>query len=322
MQQPEPVSLDTAYKILTARTGRSWTRTEFFTAVIERSLPLVGTTPADTRPVIRGFGHEYHARLEGPRPYAALLTSNIRDLSAHGQTVTDAVALSPWHEGYMTWEQIKNRRKQMNRAAHTPATWEEQWPDCPWSEGEIMGEHATAVFSPPVLVTDATCRVPAATIEELVVAADEELVPQGPMAEPADTNSEFVSADSLPLELEAVNGESANAGEKAAESSVTTTANGSAQVAAVPVVNAVRHRVRRDALHVAFDKAIARAGNFETADVRLQLKELALASEPPFTGQVQGDAFMYTNEENAVVPLTRDAFYARLKRMRSKKTGD
>ena len=320
MQQPEPVSLDTAYKILAARTGRPWTRADFFTAVIQMSLPLVSTTPADTRPVIRYFDREHDARMDGPRPYAALLTSHIRDLSAHGEVMTAAVALAPWHDGYRSWEQIKNRRKEMNRAAHTPATWNQQWPDCPWSDGEIMGEDDTAYFSPPVLVTDATCRVPPETIQELICAHDQQLALQGTTAL-GDPDAVSVST-SMSSNLQVAQHENPGAEERMAGSSLPATADSPVQGGAVPIVKVKRHRLRRDALHVVIDKAIARAGNLDTADVGLQLRELALASEPPFTGEVQGNALMYTDEENKVVPLTRNALDARLRRAKKGKTGD
>jgi hypothetical protein len=47
----------------------------------------------------------------------------------------------------------------------------------------------------------------------------------------------------------------------------------------------------------------------------LQLKNLALAGDaPPFTGGVDGSALVYTNANNQIARLTRDALSKRLKR--------
>jgi hypothetical protein len=77
-----------------------------------------------------------------------------------------------------------------------------------------------------------------------------------------------------------------------------------------------RENSRRDALDPVIDKAIALAGgSYDAAAVWLQLKNLALDGDaPPFTGGVDGSALVYTNANNQIARLTRDALSKRLKR--------
>jgi hypothetical protein len=71
---------------------------------------------------------------------------------------------------------------------------------------------------------------------------------------------------------------------------------------------------RRDILSPAIEKAIAAATDRNPAAVFAQLRELALGEEPPFTGQIDGDALCYTDVKNRPAKLTRDALGKRLLR--------
>jgi hypothetical protein len=70
----------------------------------------------------------------------------------------------------------------------------------------------------------------------------------------------------------------------------------------------------RDVLDPAIDEAIAQAGSHDTAAVWLQLRELALAGRPPFTGSVKGGEFAYTDAKNDVRSFNRESLDKRLKR--------
>lgn len=69
----------------------------------------------------------------------------------------------------------------------------------------------------------------------------------------------------------------------------------------------------RNLLDPAIDEAINQAGNMETADVYLKLKELAISGYNPFTGEIEGDALCYTNDNNSPDKLTKNALGKRLK---------
>ena len=73
------------------------------------------------------------------------------------------------------------------------------------------------------------------------------------------------------------------------------------------------NKLRRNTLDPAIDKAIKQAGNNELADVYLRLKELALASEPPFTGVIDKDALCYTDDNNEIGKIKKGALGKRLK---------
>ena len=76
-----------------------------------------------------------------------------------------------------------------------------------------------------------------------------------------------------------------------------------------------REKARRHVLDRAIDKAVALAGGEDdSAAVWLQLKELALAGERPFTGGLDGGALVYTDGNNKIKRLTRDALTKRLNR--------
>jgi len=76
------------------------------------------------------------------------------------------------------------------------------------------------------------------------------------------------------------------------------------------------NKLRRNNLDPAIDKAINQAEKMELADVYLELKALALAEEKPFTGELDGDALCYTDDNNKPAKLTKDALGKRLKNRR------
>ena len=73
---------------------------------------------------------------------------------------------------------------------------------------------------------------------------------------------------------------------------------------------------RRNALDPAIDKAIARAGNKSLADVFLQLKDLALSEEKPFSGIIVGGALCYTDDNDQPAKLNKEALGKRLNKRR------
>ena len=162
-------TLAEALRVLTDKTGTTWTSTLFYNAVIKHSLPLRATTPNDCQPVIESMGQQHGAGLPalGHRRHALLLTSAIRDLALHGETQTRMVALEPGDPGFMDWTAIKARRLELDQGAHTAEEWEALWPGTRWVDGDFMGESEVVVLSHWVRVTDGTCRVPAETIETL-----------------------------------------------------------------------------------------------------------------------------------------------------------
>lgn len=93
-----------------------------------------------------------------------------------------------------------------------------------------------------------------------------------------------------------------------------------AKVEAVPVTTpppiAQGNKLRRNNLDPAIDKAIKQAKSLNLADVYLELKELALAGEKPFTGALDGDALCYTDDNNNTQPakLAKEALGKRLNR--------
>lgn len=74
------------------------------------------------------------------------------------------------------------------------------------------------------------------------------------------------------------------------------------------------NKLKTNTLDPAIDKAIELAGCTTLAYVYLQLKELALSSEIPFTGAIDGDALCYTNDNDEPKKLTKNALGKRLKR--------
>jgi hypothetical protein len=78
-----------------------------------------------------------------------------------------------------------------------------------------------------------------------------------------------------------------------------------------------RNKERRNILDPAIDKAINLAKNTNVADVYLQLKELAIQQEKPFTGFIDGEALCYTNDNDQPAKLTKNALRKRLKNRES-----
>lgn len=78
------------------------------------------------------------------------------------------------------------------------------------------------------------------------------------------------------------------------------------------------NKLRRNSLDPAIDKAVELAGNKRLADVYLQLRELAIEEEKPFTGIIDGDALCYTNDNGEAAKLTKDALGKRLKNRENK----
>jgi len=88
---------------------------------------------------------------------------------------------------------------------------------------------------------------------------------------------------------------------------------------------ATANKQRSNILDQPIGVAIEKAGNHETADVWLQLKELALTSTPPFSGEVSDRALDYTNAGNSKASFTKKSLGQRLRRIkedrqRSKRT--
>lgn len=73
-----------------------------------------------------------------------------------------------------------------------------------------------------------------------------------------------------------------------------------------------RHKLRKNSLDAPIEKAIELAGNQDTAAVYVQLRELALNCEPPFTGALDGDQLCYTNDNNKLAKLSKGALGKRL----------
>ena len=77
--------------------------------------------------------------------------------------------------------------------------------------------------------------------------------------------------------------------------------------------NITRHKIRTNSLDVPIDKAIKSAGCLDASAVFLQLRELALNGEIPFTGVIEKDALCYTNDNNEPAKLSKAALRQRLK---------
>lgn len=75
----------------------------------------------------------------------------------------------------------------------------------------------------------------------------------------------------------------------------------------------MKHKQRINNLDAPIMKAIAKAGTLATATVFVQLKELALNEEKPFTGVIDGGALCYTNDDDKPAKLNKDGLRDRLK---------
>lgn len=58
----------------------------------------------------------------------------------------------------------------------------------------------------------------------------------------------------------------------------------------------IKIKIRRNTLDSVIEKAVEQAGNLTPADVFVKLKELALNNEKPFTGRIDGNTLLYTND--------------------------
>ncbi|MCE3606931.1 hypothetical protein LXA47_25480, partial [Massilia sp. P8910] len=151
--------------LLTEKTGKEWSRDELFEQLYSNSLQVFATTPASARIVIRSLGEEHYAGFPAAgRRFALLLTPHIRDVWLHGSATTAHPALEPGDAGYQTFLEVLAVRATHNRSGHT----EETWPFGDWDNGEFMGECDVQVFAEYIEVTEATCRVPSSTVDELV----------------------------------------------------------------------------------------------------------------------------------------------------------
>jgi hypothetical protein len=83
-----------------------------------------------------------------------------------------------------------------------------------------------------------------------------------------------------------------------------------------PVTTTKIHRLktRRDVLDPVLDSAIQEAGCLDLNAVFLVLRRMAINEVLPFTGHIENDALLYTNGNNKVVRLTKEALRQRLKR--------
>lgn len=74
----------------------------------------------------------------------------------------------------------------------------------------------------------------------------------------------------------------------------------------------VRHKLRTNSLDVPIAKAVRQAGSLDTGAVYLELRELAICGEKPFTGELDGDPLCYTTDKNEPGKLTKNALRHRL----------
>ena len=81
--------------------------------------------------------------------------------------------------------------------------------------------------------------------------------------------------------------------------------------AALPVT---RHKLRTNSLDAPIKKAVKAANSLNTGAVYLELRTLALNCESPFTGAFDGDALLYTKDDNkTVAKLSKGNLGKRLK---------
>lgn len=87
------------------------------------------------------------------------------------------------------------------------------------------------------------------------------------------------------------------------------------RISALPEKKAIRHKLRFNALDAPIQKAIKAAESQVLALVFLKLKDLALAEEKPFIGQLEDGEPLYTADNGKVTKLTKKALGQRLKRL-------
>jgi len=77
----------------------------------------------------------------------------------------------------------------------------------------------------------------------------------------------------------------------------------------------VMQKIRKNSLDAPIKKAIKKAESIETGAVYLELRALALDCESPFTGEFDGNALLYTKDDNkTVAKLSKPALGKRLKK--------
>lgn len=80
------------------------------------------------------------------------------------------------------------------------------------------------------------------------------------------------------------------------------------------VIHTHKSTSRSNILDPAIKRAIELAGNSNTADVFLKLRELALEGTPPFSGLLDKGALWYSDASSKQKSLSKDALHKRLKR--------
>ena len=163
-------TLHEALTALEEKTGLKWQRNDFFAGVVRLSLRLRSATPATSSTIMHTGAGRLHVVLPNAkgRPMAAMLTRHVHDLWHHGEASTDLVVFEEGQPGFLTWEQVTRRRKELDREATDPEVWNSKWPDSDWHDGDFMGESDSVFLSEVVTVTDLTVRVPAEAIDELL----------------------------------------------------------------------------------------------------------------------------------------------------------
>lgn len=86
-------------------------------------------------------------------------------------------------------------------------------------------------------------------------------------------------------------------------------------ISALAEKKVIKHKLRFNALDAPIQKAIKAAESQVLALVFLKLKDLALAEERPFTGQLEDGEPLYTADNGKVTKLTKKALGQRLKRL-------
>ena len=84
---------------------------------------------------------------------------------------------------------------------------------------------------------------------------------------------------------------------------------------AMPKATSKRHKLRTNSLDSPIEKAVNNAGSKKTAAVYVQLRELAINQEIPFTGITGDNSLSYTGDDGTVKELTKRALGKRLKNL-------
>lgn len=81
-----------------------------------------------------------------------------------------------------------------------------------------------------------------------------------------------------------------------------------------------KRKLRSNCLDAPIMKAVKLAGCYVTADVFVKLRGLALNEEQPFTGMVERDSLEYTNDNNELARLKKNALGKRLRTLKKHST--